>query len=824
MADVRCTRGDAASGDMTEIESTIGGDNATGRPRLWPFDVAYVALALAIFHDAITGSAFLVNRDLPHYFFPIGAALYEAWNGTGSFLWDSGVDQGLPMIARWSPAVFYPTHVLFAFMSAPLAVTVGLVIHLPLGASATLRLARRCVESGAAAWIAGAGYGFGGYMLSMLGGGTYLYGAALLPLSVLGLVRLLEAPSAWRTVQLGAITALQVFAADPQTLFYEVIVVYPVVFLVKGPNPARMPRPFAAAAAALALGAGLSCCQWLGVLEMASLSLRSGGMPAHETLAWSFHPLRLVELAVPLIFGGIYPENTFWARSLVNTRLNIPWAAAVYCGLLPLLALWALKPAERPRTVLAVGAAAAFFLFLAFGSWWAPSAYLLAAIPGASYFRYPEKFMLFASLCLCILGALGIDRLWRDLDSPWDREAARRLRRTLFVFACFGLAVLALRLRLGPASLESGGALSALAGPNRGGIDPAKAIEATTAALDRALLVTAAFAAVLALGRRIRPAAATVLLAAVCAADVYSAAVPMRVMGGGVWTTRRPFACEAMPPAENGLKPLVWRNASMLFLETDDALRDLPPVERQRRWQWDTLKANVGTAFCVRYADGYDAGRLGQYVELWRAFGNREKQRFDLFGVEFLIAEPGRFDTATYPLKSFSPGHNTVVFENRDPLPYARPVSHAEAAPDGPSAIRAVSAEGFPFRERAVFETRDPLEPCPDARRSARVDRFRPGGIRINTDFALPGYLVVNEAHYPGWKASVDGEETRLFRANGAFMGVAVPAGNRVVELSFDPPRQKIANSVSLASAVLAAAALAASRLLRRTSGPGGRG
>jgi hypothetical protein len=809
---------------MTEIESDIGGGGGAGRARLWPFDLAYVALTLAIFHDAVTGAAFLVNRDLPHYFFPIGAALMEAWSGTGSFLWDSGVDQGLPMIARWSPAVFYPTHVLFAFMSAPLAVTVGLVVHLPLAASAAMRLARRCVGSGIAAWIAGAGYGFGGYVLSMLGGGTYLYGAALLPLGILGLVRLLESPSAWRTIQLGAITALQVFAADPQTLFYEIMFVYPVVFFIKGPNPARMPQPWAAAAAALVLGAGLSACQWLPALEMASLSLRSGGMPANETLAWSFHPLRLVELAVPGIFGGICPENTFWARSLVNTRFGMPWAHAVFSGLLPLLALFAIRLPQRPRALAALGAATAFFVLLAFGSWSPPSAWLLGAIPGASYFRYPEKFMAFASLGLCILGAFGIDGLIRDLDPRPDQAAARRLRRTILVSVILVLAATALRLWLGPGSLNSGGALSGLVGPDDGGIDAAKSFGATAAALDRTILVIAALLAVLALGRRIRPAIVPVLLAAVCAVDLYSAAAPLRVMGDAEWTTRKPLACEGLPPAENGLKPLVWRDRSMPFLEPADGDRTLPAVERQRRWQWDTLKANVGTAFCARYADGYDAGRLRQYVDLWRAFGDREKQRFDLFGVQFLIAGPGRFDPQTYPVRSFSPGLQVSVFENTAPLPYAHPVSQAEAAPDSASAIRAVSAKDFPFRERAVFETRDPLPRHPDAPRSARVESFRPGRVRIAADFALPGYLVVAEAHYPGWNARVDGRETRLYRANGGFIGIAVPAGNHAVDFSFDPPRQKAANAASLASAAFAAVSLALARLRRRSRPHGGTG
>jgi uncharacterized membrane protein YfhO len=45
--------------------------------------------------------------------------------------------------------------------------------------------------------------------------------------------------------------------------------------------------------------------------------------------------------------------------------------------------------------------------------------------------------------------------------------------------------------------------------------------------------------------------------------------------------------------------------------------------------------------------------------------------------------------------------------------------------------------------------------------------------------------LVLNDALYPGWEATLDGVATPLLRANTAFRAVLVPAGEHVVEMRY---------------------------------------
>ena len=81
-----------------------------------------------------------------------------------------------------------------------------------------------------------------------------------------------------------------------------------------------------------------------------------------------------------------------------------------------------------------------------------------------------------------------------------------------------------------------------------------------------------------------------------------------------------------------------------------------------------------------------------------------------------------------------------------------------------------------------------------------------------------PAVLVISEVWYPGWRASVDGREVDVLRANYATLGIAVPAGARHVEVMFDPASIRIGVVGTSVGVVLMAAALVlwAGQRLRR--------
>ena len=86
---------------------------------------------------------------------------------------------------------------------------------------------------------------------------------------------------------------------------------------------------------------------------------------------------------------------------------------------------------------------------------------------------------------------------------------------------------------------------------------------------------------------------------------------------------------------------------------------------------------------------------------------------------------------------------------------------------------------------------------------------------RISFDARLSqdGYVFLNEIHYPGWTATVNGEPAEILRANTIFRALWVPAGSHRVEFRFWLRLLIPGAAISLATLTVVGLALAASRL-----------
>ncbi|MBN1168604.1 YfhO family protein [Candidatus Woesebacteria bacterium] len=64
--------------------------------------------------------------------------------------------------------------------------------------------------------------------------------------------------------------------------------------------------------------------------------------------------------------------------------------------------------------------------------------------------------------------------------------------------------------------------------------------------------------------------------------------------------------------------------------------------------------------------------------------------------------------------------------------------------------------------------------------------------IVVNTSANQNAFLVVLDSYYPGWKAYVDGKETKIHRTNYNFRGVLLDKGEHVVEFTYQPRSLRI--------------------------------
>jgi hypothetical protein len=148
-----------------------------------------------------------------------------------------------------------------------------------------------------------------------------------------------------------------------------------------------------------------------------------------------------------------------------------------------------------------------------------------------------------------------------------------------------------------------------------------------------------------------------------------------------------------------------------------------------------------------------------------------------------------------------------AIFENTRMLPRAW-LAAGELVATGEEQLSIIRSgkmlSGAPWNplEQALVEMRTGLDYAKDSSasesRAAEVTLAQSSRIDVKTESAVPSLLVLSENHYPGWRASVDGQRAEIIRVNYNQRGVALPAGKHLVAFVYRPISVLVGLMVSL--------------------------
>jgi hypothetical protein len=158
------------------------------------------------------------------------------------------------------------------------------------------------------------------------------------------------------------------------------------------------------------------------------------------------------------------------------------------------------------------------------------------------------------------------------------------------------------------------------------------------------------------------------------------------------------------------------------------------------------------------------------------------------------------------------------IYENVGALPRAFIVPQARAFDDHEAALQAMRDPSFDPASQVVLSGNDAS--CdrrgaslgavareatgePSRVTGATVTSYRPEQVVIEATLDRPGYLLLTDAHYPGWRATVDGERAPICRADLLFRAVPLEPGEHRVVFSFRPPLQRVGIAVSVVALLL---------------------
>lgn len=732
----------------------------------------------------------LYQIDLIWIYHPLRILAARQWLSGQIPLWNPYVRSGFPLLAETHAGGLYPPLLLYMLpIPAYRALTLYVALHLLLAAISTYLLARLLGISRAGAAIGGLSFGFGGFLMAQIPNLNVMLGGAWLPLIFFCLLYALHTRRLKVAILSGIPLALQILAAQPQLVFYTLVLLggymlYRTGQMIRISGRAAIPyRRIAAEWGLLAVmgivGVLLSAPQWLSTWELSHLSPRATGLLYEKMIEYSLPPPQWLNLALPLAFGNNL------ATHYVGLSGNFE-ETYIYAGILPLLLAFFSWPVRRKPLVIFLWLALVVAAIWAMGGY-TPFYWPLQYIPGFNFFRVPARWVLIVNLALALLAGRGLDFI---VAHPPHR------RRWLMLLAGWGGVTAVLLL------------LWLFQKPLLAWIEqwPAHALRYTCRVLlQEGLFLQGNYTYQLVVSRL-----AWFIIPAVALITRLGVGVGLMAAYGSRRLSRRLFL--------GGAVALV---AVDMVLSGGSAVARITGAEH-----WHRLSAGAeyiitaqrsgqpGRFFAITEGEAQNiVAGLGQYYpsvyEVLASSGHKsplhleqyqdiidldnELLALSLSATRFVLTnEP--FNVAPHaPIELILEEEGWQLYEHLTPLSQAFVVHQAVAVPDSAASLAYLTEnETFDPRQAVILETTDPLPPLPPATETGRGDEvaiitYTPTLVEIRAELAADGFLVLLDNNYPGWRASANGQPAPILTAYHFARAIYLPAGRYTVQFAYRP-------------------------------------
>jgi hypothetical protein len=234
------------------------------------------------------------------------------------------------------------------------------------------------------------------------------------------------------------------------------------------------------------------------------------------------------------------------------------------------------------------------------------------------------------------------------------------------------------------------------------------------------------------------------------------------------------------------------------------------------------VQGMVPSGFMVPYGiqdiSGYDAVyperimRLqhGLKTDVWNAIE-------PVYNIEYYLHDPKMITQSMQPGPTF-PIEQTDRFEllanidgldvykNKGALPRAFLVSRARVISDREALLDALRDPALDPAKEVLLEKPLPVplpEEPPQDPGTATVVEYQFNRVVVDADVKSDCILVLGDAYYPGWRATIDGRPAPVFPAYYAFRGVQIPTGAHRVEFVYMPASLKAGLGISMTTLFL---------------------
>lgn len=664
-------------------------------------------------------------------------------------LWNPYSFAGTPLLANFQSAPFYPFNLLFFFLPFPVAWSFLIMFQPLLGASFLYLYLRKLRIEKIASLLGAVVFAFSGFSIAWMEWGNILSVIIWLPLILLAKDHLVQKISLkWVVVMIFAEISA-VFAGHLQVLFYTILTsdIYLIIQIIKVSkikgnikesinNAIKLYKRFVLLSFFIFL---ITAIQWLPTLQFIQLSARNVDQANWQKIGWFIPWEHLLQFVIPDFFGNPATLN-FWGKWNYGEFIG-------YIGITPLLLALVALFFRQDKKTLFFGGLAIVTLLVALPTPIAKLPFILQ-IPFLSTAQ-PTRLLSIVDFSLAILAAFGLDYLIRHKIT---------IKKIIIPIAVVGTIFLGVWILLLLVKTDN------FAIATRNSYLPT-AIFLASSPLLLSLTISN-------MRQKYFPSLAYFMLLGITLFDLFRFGWKFTPFVKSSW----------LYPTTSILSELKKDPELFRFMTTDS--RIIPP--------------NFSIIYKLQSVSGYDPlylTKYGEFITMW----NRNKPDYTNTAFNRII-EPKDYNSPLAKianvkyvlslikedsslLELISQEESTYLYKLKNYLPRIFFVEDVLIERDKKMIAEAVFDERVSNGRYAIVE--EPISGLSYfplmGEEKVEVQRYSENMIILSTLSREKRFLVVSDVFYPSWRAFIDGVETKIYRTNFTFRGIAVPVGRHEI-------------------------------------------
>jgi hypothetical protein len=258
-----------------------------------------------------------------------------------------------------------------------------------------------------------------------------------------------------------------------------------------------------------------------------------------------------------------------------------------------------------------------------------------------------------------------------------------------------------------------------------------------------------------------------------------------------------------------GLKYLPFSESKYLFPTTPSIDFLIKNSGQYRIATADTIPENMWMPYGLKSADGYDTlvpmlnyqllsfvqdGKYSSAANRAKKLSNFNSPLFNLTSVKYLLKQnqysqilPTEFDKTKFKLVG-QDGLVSIVenLQARSRVYFSANTITSKLNLTNPNLLSELD------QSKNIIFSNSPLDlsainACQDNTASAQIITDKPNHLTINTTNKCPAILILQDAFYPGWQATIDNQPVNIYQSNIAFRSLITPPGSHQIDFNFLP-------------------------------------